>query len=51
MMASYAEMLKFYGFKTMTEFMRKYGLYNTADAMRMLTAMYDDDNAPKQKEV
>ena len=48
-MASYAEMLRYYGFKTMQDFMRKYGLYNLADAKRMLMAMYDDDTAKEQK--
>lgn len=44
--ASYAQMLSFYGFASMREYMERFGLYNLTDAKRMLTAMYEEDTAP-----
>lgn len=49
MMASYAEMLKHYGFKTMRDFMIAHGIYNLDEAKRMLVAMYEEDTAPAAK--
>lgn len=42
-MASYAEMLSYFGFNSMAEFMNQYGLYSLLDAKRMLIAMHDED--------
>lgn len=44
MMASIAEMLRHYGFKTMRDFMIAHGIYDLDEAKRMLVAMYDAEN-------
>lgn len=46
--ADYVTMLKYYGFKTMRDFMKAHGVYNLLDAKRLLTIMYEEDHAPKQ---
>lgn len=47
-MASFAEMLRYYGYNTMQDFMAEYGLYSLQDAKRMLMTMYEDDTAEEQ---
>lgn len=41
-----SEMLKFYGYETIEEFGREYGLRNRIDAERCLADIYEEDNAP-----
>lgn len=41
-MASYAQMLSYFGFNSMAEFMNQYGLYSLLDAKRMLVSMYEE---------
>lgn len=46
-MASYKEMLEYFGYKSMQEFMQAFGLYDLVDAKRMLVAMYDGEATAK----
>jgi hypothetical protein len=41
-MESYAQMLSYFGFNSMEEFMYQYGLYSLLDAKRMLVSMYEE---------
>ena len=43
-MASIAEMLRHYGFKTMRGFMIAHGIHDLVEAKRTLMAMYDAEN-------
>lgn len=45
-MTSYAQMLAYYGFSSMLQYMERYGVYGLIDAKRMLTAAYEEDTAP-----
>lgn len=40
------EMLNYYGYETIEEFGKDYGMYNNKDAERLLTDMYEEDTAP-----
>ena len=48
-MASIKEMLEYYGFGTLAEFGKAYGVYNLRDSKRLLIEMYEDDTAPMVK--
>lgn len=39
---SIAEMLRYFGYKTLADFGKAYGLYTMVDAKRMLYMMYED---------
>lgn len=47
-MATINEMMRYFEFNSMEEFMENYGMYNRKDGERLLREMYEEETAPAQ---